>query len=689
MRGCRLLFLSLSIAGPGVLVYAQAPDQLDTLSASMVVADDDRALLSGLTSYDGEALRTGVTALGVPDIVRTLKTLSGVASGMELTSGLYVHGGDGSDNLYLLDGVPLLQVAHLGGIFSSFNTEAIRSLDFYQSGFPAAYGGRASSVVDISTKEGDIRHHHGTASMGLLDGHFTIGGPLPGHRLTYYAALRRSWPDILLLPALSVYNSGKDQKTSGSYYLYDMNVNVAWTPGTEDKISFRYYRGRDKFRYSYSSQDKYYGKEIYQEESFRKIGMDWGNLALSGEWIHHFTRNAPLRVLAYYSRGASDIGYETKEFGLQGDALLERSFSGGDRGHVSLLGVEGEQSLYLEHHRIAVGVDYQYARYVHPGFQDASHTVSLYADDKISLGAWTLLAGFRLDGSRTAQASFVIPQPRLMASYSWGAPLTVNATYTRTVQFSHLLTSIYLDLPTNRWAPSSDLLPPTDVHQLTVGFRAFPHPSLSFKGEVYYKHMDNLVMSSNGVTLFPSADDGNGDYACGNGRAYGMALEGRYRTATTETTLFYTLSWSWRNYPDIHPYWFLDRYDNRHKLTIRHAWQISKAVGLDVQWDYHSGNRVTLPEHVLERPGSPSKLLYSAPNNMQMPAWHRLDVGLRVQKMTKRGHEGVWTFGLYNVYCRKNPLVLLLEDSKQNPGHYSLKGYALPAIPSVSYMIRF
>lgn len=691
MRECHLQLINIFIACLGPLsLSAQAPDKIDTLSASVVVANDDRTLLSGLTLYDGETLRSGVSALGVSDIVRTLKTLPGVASGMEMTSGLYVHGGDGSDNLFLLDGVPLFQVAHLGGIYSSFNTEAIHSLEFYQSGFPAQYGGRASSVVDMSTIEGDNLNYHGAVSMGLLDGHLTIGGPLVKNKLTYYAGLRRSWPDILLTPALSIYNSGRDKKTFGSYYLYDMNVNVVWTPGTEDKVSFRYYRGRDKFRYSYTSLDKFYGKDIYIEESYRKIGMDWGNFALSTEWKHHFSRYAPFRVLAYYSRGSSDIGYDTKEYSMRGEDLQERSFSGQDVGDISLLGFEFGQSLYLDNHRIGLGTDYQYIKYLHPGFHETSRMVSVFVDDKYSNGPWKLLVGFRLDACKTANSSFVVPQPRLMASYSWDTLFTVNATYTRTAQFSHLLTSIFLDLPTNRWAPSSEKLPATDVHQFTVGFRSLPNSSLSLSGEIYYKYMDNLVLYASGTTLFPPADDSNGDYACGDGRAYGMGLEGQYRSGDHETSVYYTLSWSQRLFPSLYPYWFFDRYDNRHKLTVRHTWQISKNVGLDLNWDYHSGNRITLPEQILEDAGGELKLLYSSPNNLRMPSWHRLDVGLRVQHETKRGHEGTWSFGLFNVYCRKNPLLLLLEDTEHNPGNYTLKGYSLPPmIPSVSYMIKF
>ena len=177
MKGFHTLFANLILTCLGVApLLAQPLDKVDTLSASVIVASHDRAVLSGLTTFDGSRLRTGVSVLGVPDIVRSLKMLPGVAAGMEITAGLYVHGGDGSDNLFLLDGVPLFQVAHLGGMLSSFNTEAINTLGFYKSGFPARFGGRLSSVVEIvpydelryELKDADAR----SSLAGQVEGRF-------------------------------------------------------------------------------------------------------------------------------------------------------------------------------------------------------------------------------------------------------------------------------------------------------------------------------------------------------------------------------------------------------------------------------------------------------------------------------------------------------------------------------------
>ena len=690
MRGFHTLLISILLTFSGFAPSsAQTPEKVDTLSASIIIANRDRALLSGLTSYDSGQLHTGASVLGVADIVRTLKMLPGVAAGMEITSGLYVHGGDGSDNLFLLDGVPLFQVAHLGGMFSSFNTEAIRSLDFYKSGFPARYGGRLSSVVDIATKDGDFQDYHGSASLGLLDGQVSVGGPVVKDRLAMQVALRRSWPDVVVTPVLAIRNANNRKKTTGTYYLYDMNLSLNWMLRPTDMISLHLYRGKDHLRYATSTVEKFYGKEIYEEESFTKLKMDWGNLAVSSTWRHTFSDLAPLQLRVYYSRGFSDIGYETREARMRGDSPVVDAFGGQDAGDVACLGAEVRQMFYGDHHRLELGADFQRFRFLFPDSAVASGNGGVYLEDKITYGPFHLLAGLRLDAYCYESGLLFKPQPRVAVSYTAGSRLTLNASYTQTVQFTHLLSAILLDLPTNRWGPSSANLPPAEARQFTLGWECKLLQNLSVRGEAYYKDMQNLVMYIGATTLFPPADNRGRDFASGRGRAYGLDVEGQFWTERSETVLNYSLSWSRRLFPDVFQDWFYDRYDNRHNIAIRHTHRLGRKVKLIISWGFHSGNRITFPEQILGE-GRGMKFLYSSPNNMRMPAWHCLDLGCEYRQETRKGREGRWTFGLYNVYGRQNPVVMFLADKIENPGYFYLRSYSLPPlIPSVSYTYTF
>jgi len=690
MKGFRTLFANLILTCFGVApLLAQPLDKVDTLSASIIVASHDRAVVSGLTTFDGSRLRTGVSVLGVPDIVRSLKMLPGVAAGMEITSGLYVHGGDGSDNLFLLDGVPLFQVAHLGGMLSSFNTEAINTLDFYKSGFPARFGGRLSSVVDIVSKSGDCQKYHGSVSIGLLDGQIAVGGPVVKDKLCFQVALRRSWPDVVLTPVLSIRNAHNQKKTTGSYYMYDVNFALNWLPSPTDEICVRLYQGKDHFRYSTSVFEKFYGKQIYEEESYTRLRMDWGNFALSSSWRHAFSAHAPFLLRVYYSRGFSDIGYGTRSVRMQGDRPEENVFDGQDAGDVARFGVMARQTLYFDSHRLEFGADYQNTEFFFPESAARSCSGSFFLEDKVSLGRFQFIGGVRVDAYAFESNVFFKPQPRLMISCRAAPDMVLNASYTSMVQFTHLLTSVLLDLPTNRWGPSSAVMPPSEARQFTVGCDYKPSGQLSVRGEAYYKDMENLVMYTGATTLFPPAGYRESDFAIGRGRSCGLDLEGKFCANHSETILNYSLSWSQRYFEKIFADWFFDRYDNRHKISVRHTQRLGEKVSLTLSWDYHSGNRVTFPEQILEN-GQGMTFLYSSPNNMRMPAWHRLDLSCEVRGVTRRGHESLWTFGLCNVYARKNPLVVMLADKESNPGYYYLKGYSLPPlIPSVSYTYKF
>lgn len=691
MKGSLALCISVCFFCQGLVpLSAQPPAKVDTISASVITADNDRPMISGLTTLDETKIRSGLSALGVSDVLRTLKSLSGVASGMEISSGLYVHGGDGSDNLFLLDGVPLFQVAHLGGMYSSFNTDAIQSLDFYKSGFPPRYGGRLSSVVDFCSKMGDDQSQHGIFSLGLLDGHLAIGGPIIKNKLSYFAGLRRSWADLVTTPYFIINNSRGGKQESWSYHMHDLNLGLTWTPNLNDRFSVRLYQGRDRARYAMSVENKLYGKEVFRVKDSQKLNMAWGNLAVSSEWKHSFSEHAPLQVLIYYSRGSSNLYNGSTEHRIEDNDLVKHSVSEQTSGDIALVGASIRQALYLNRHRLGFGADFHNTGYLNPDIRYYANGAGLYAEDKYCLDALQVLFGIRMDAYRYDGGVYFKPQPRAMVSYKVGNRLSLNSSFTHTVQFDHLLCSVFLDLPTNRWAPSSKELPPSEANQIAIGWDYNPSSRLGINGELYYKSMDNLVMYKGESTLFPPSDNGNNDFVCGKGRAYGMDLEGHYRTPRFETSIYYTLSWTERYYPDLYPYWFYDRFDNRHKITIKHNHQINRRVSVNVSWEYHTGNRVTLPEQVVDVDGVGIRFLYSSPYNMKMPDWHCLNLGCQVRRETKKGHDVFWTFGLYNAYARKNPIMIRLIDSEDKPGEFYLIGYSLPPfIPSVSYTIKF
>ncbi len=172
----------------------------------------------GTLKISQKTVKSIPTLLGESDVIKTLQTQPGVSAGTEGLAGMYVRGGNGDENLYMIDGIPLYQVNHLGGLFSAFNAEALKDVDFYKSAFPARYGGRLSSVVDVHTKDGNMKEYHGSAMLGLTSGNINFEGPLVKDQTSFNASLRRSWFDVLTAPALAIWNriEKKDgKKTNG------------------------------------------------------------------------------------------------------------------------------------------------------------------------------------------------------------------------------------------------------------------------------------------------------------------------------------------------------------------------------------------------------------------------------------------------------------------------------------------
>ena len=195
-----------------------------------------------------------------PDVIKTLQNLPGVASGTELLSGLYVHGGTGSDNLFLLDGVPLYNVSHLAGLFSSFNTDVVESLDFYKSGFPARYGGRLSSVVDVKTRDGDFEDYHGVFSIGLIDGRLQYEGPIVKGKTSFNVAMRRSWMDLVMIPGCKILNNSfkGSRKVDLRYSFQDVNARLTHLFSEDSRLSMNFYYGHDGLK---QSEEKGHFKE--------------------------------------------------------------------------------------------------------------------------------------------------------------------------------------------------------------------------------------------------------------------------------------------------------------------------------------------------------------------------------------------------------------------------------------------
>lgn len=723
----RLLIILASVA---FSLTVSGQEIRDTLKEARITALIDRnanSTQTGLQKLDASKFNRGFAFLGTPDLIKTLQMLPGVSSGSELMSGFYVHGGTGADNLFLLDGVPLYQVSHLAGLFSSFNTEMVDHLDFYKSGFPARYGGRLSSVVDVTTRIGDMNEYHGMFSIGLTDGNIQLEGPIVKGRTSFNIALRRTWLDLVTTPVIALVNrkNSDDEQVKMSYAFWDGNIGLAHKIDERNMLTLNFYMGRDNLgikMYDEGNNNPETGNGSWYNSTNFKI--NWGNILTSLNWESELLENLHSKVTLYHSNNRSRIAIGMEDRMEGGSDPYSMEVEGANMTRVNDFGLKADMDWYpLASHHVRFGASFQFHMYT-PEREDMQsyaenggapmkltmtdsgkyygYEPAVYIEDEIDVCSWFKAnAGFRY-------AMFAVPgkvyhgfEPRLALSFRLSDMVSIRASYTDMNQFTHQVATSYMDLPTNTWMPVTAKVRPMHSRQVAGGLYLSLPQNVTFNVEGYYKTMDNLLEYTGANAFYPPLNEWETSFSVGRGRSYGMETELSWRTSRLDMSAYYTLSWTERNFQDIYPLWYPDRHDNRHKLTLVGSWKIGRKTDIYAAWNYHTGGRMTSYSHVVsdkrldDVPADDRyaddyihKYYYTSPNNIVMPAYHRLDVGFNFRKTTRRGNESVWNVSIYNVYCRMNPFFAMIQDDGKG-GFEGVGVGIVPIIPSFSYTLRF
>lgn len=701
-----------------------------------------RSTQMGTLEVNHATIRATPTLLGEADIIRTLQLTPGVSAGTEGFSGLYVRGGNSDENLFLVDGNPVYQVNHIGGFFSAFNNEAIKSMNFFKAGFPARYGGRLSSVVDVHTKEGNMKEFHGSASLGLVSGNLNLEGPIWKDRTSFNIALRRTWLDVLTAPVLAIVN--KKNKKNGErinvrYAFHDLNARIDHRFSDRSRMYLSLYNGNDVLKVG--SEDFAYSEYTSEYRNTIDAYMRWGNLVASAGWTYAFSNKLFGKLSGFYTRYRSKIRYKEEDVsGKEGDSGYKYSLD--ETTNVTGITDFGVRTSFdyrpVAAHRIRFGGDYL-IHYFQPEYNrmkaldnslpDSMQIAKTFSDDKLwahELAAyaeddWSISDAFRLNvGLRFSlfnidNRTYTGIEPRASLRWLLSPDVSLKASYSRMNQYVHLISNSFMDLPTDSWMPVTNKLKPLVSDQISLGGYYNWNQLLDFSVEGYYKWMNNLLEYKDGYSLIPSSVSWENKMASGEGRAYGVEFMVRKQTGKTTGWVGYALAWADRQFDEINKgRRYPSRYDNRHKLNIVVMHKLSKKVELSAAWTYSSGNYTTLslenyyPSDHLHQPGErpfwgngTGEDYYDQRNNYQLPAYHRLDVGINIYRPKKKGRMGIWNISIYNVYSRMNPILVYKGDVKEEAGsddygnpnvtyRNAFKSIGIfPIIPSVSYTYKF
>ncbi|MDA7803350.1 TonB-dependent receptor [Crocinitomix sp.] len=651
--------------------------------------------------------------LGEQDIIKTAQLLPGIQSGSEGSSGIYVRGGGPDQNLILLDGVPIYNANHLFGFFSVFNADAINQVKLVKGGFPAEYGGRISSVIDIRMNEGDMKKIHGEGSVGIISSKLMLNGPIIKDRTSFMISARRTYIDILAKPFITLANkqNGGDNLSLG-YFFYDVNAKINHKINAKNRIYLSLYGGDDKFylreKYSFSTN----GSPDNIDES--NAGMKWGNRIMALRWNHQFGSKLFMNATVNYSQYKFNTGFGFKSYYEGNEDNPNENFSFDYLSGINDWGGNLNFYYYLNpKHNIQFGVGETYHTFK-PGVNQLqiseggaaidtsfgsqrtyAHEFFGYIQDDIKVTKrLTANIGLHFANFYVRQELYNVLQPRASSNFMLDEKSSIKLSYARTAQFLHLLSNTSIGLPTDLWVPVTDKIKPQYGNQVAIGYTRELPKGFRIGTEGYYKLMENMIEYKDGASFFGSNQDWENLVEIGDGYSYGVEVLFEKRTGKTTGWIGYTLSWTNRQFDNINdgkefPY----RYDRRHDISVVVTHKFNDKIDVGLVWVYGTGNAVTLG---LQKYNSIPNTNYGtyeiehieSRNGYRVPSYHRLDLGVNIHKPKKWG-EATWSFSFYNAYNRQNPFYIDYGYI-QGKNEEVLKQISLfPIIPSVSYSFKF
>lgn len=640
----------------------------------------------GIVSLSTQQIKLIPNLTGEADILKAFQLLPGVQSGSEGSVSLIVRGGTNDQNIYLLDDVPLYYVNHIGGFVSIFDASAIKAATLYKGFFPASYGGRLSSVMDVRLKDGDLNSSKKELMIGTLTSKFFCEGPFKNNRTTYMVSAR--------FCNLGLYTAINDDL---NYYFYDLNTKFSHRIDRNNKLLFTIYSGIDSYKVNDNVEEV--DRNIKCQNSY-----NFGNHMVNLKWISvlspFLSSNITASCTNFINRSVienktnlSDVQTETKE-------VLSS--------YINDFQIKSDLSfLKFSKHAIRFGsvTTLQLFRPLVYSFKQKDEVIisdttitnkinalqnGLYIEDKWDIHNNVLLtAGLRLSTfAPLHNKNYSNFEPRISTRIEFNNHLSVNIGYSRMAQYIHLLSNNDGGIPKDLWVPSTEKIHPetSDQYEIEVCYEL--SRNLLFKANLYYKELKGLIDYKENIPSFQYWEDAVET----NGKGINKGIEFMVvkEKGKINGYISYVLSKSSRQFDGINngkEYPF--RYDHRNQANIVLNYSITKKLTLVATWTYHTGNAITMAYEKYQiinggyAEGQYGEAhVYNGRNGFRMPDYHRLDLGLSIKR-----NKGEWHLGIYNAYNRMNPYYYYL--SLQGDSYVLKQKVMFPIIPSVSYSYYF
>ena len=643
--------------------------------------------------------------MGEVDVLKTITLLPGIQNGGEGSSGLYVRGGGPDENLMILDEAPVYNASHLMGFFSVFNSDAIKDIEVYKGGIPSKYGGKASSVIDIRMKDGNVNQFHGQAGIGNISSRLTLEGPIIKNKWSFIVSGRRTYADVVGRMI------GINELKENQLYFYDLNLKTNVQFSQKDRLYISAYSGDDYFKL---------GESIY---------MRWGNVTGTARWNHIFGNKLFSNTSLIYS----NYGYS---LGVPGNSADQFDWNS----QIKDFNFKEDFSWFLNtNNRINFGINL-IKHHFEPGNIDANENSfftplqltnynaidgAIYASNEQKIGALlTVKYGLRLSvfqqigpgkvrdylHSNAPNANeiidvktygkgeligspYIYPEPRVSFKFTTGETSSVKASYNRMVQNLHLISNTTSPTPLDIWLPTSKYIKPLIADQVAAGyFRNFSNNVFETSVEVYYKNLKNVLDYKDGAELFLN-EDLETELLTGSGYAYGMEMLVKKQEGKVTGWASYTLAKSMRKIPGINNgEAYPSTYDRTHDISLVLNYELNKQLSLAASWVFSTGNPVTYPVAKYDVQGN-TLFYYSKRNGNRIPDYHRLDLSLTYnsKKNETRKVKRSLNVSFYNVYARRNAYSIYFRQNEDNPNITEAVRLSIigTVIPSITYNITF
>ena len=659
------------------------------------------AMAMSVQTLDMITIKKIPALMGEVDVIKSITLLPGVQSASEGSSGFSVRGGATDQNLILLDGAPIYNASHFLGFFSVFNNDVVKDATLYKGDIPANFGGRLSSVLDVTVKDEMPKRFGFQGGVGLVTSRLMIEAPLFNHQTSVMVAGRTTYAGLVLPFA------GENLNKSNIYF-YDLNAKVTQSLGKNDRLFLSFYHGHDEFNMQ------------------QMIGLGYGNTSGTLRWSHIFSDRltSNLALIGSRYRYSIDLNYSPYDFTIKAgtDALsLNYDFAmHWNEKHVSKFGLTTGIQSYLqgEIDEAPGGALSQYLQI------DPSTSVSrkalehgvYFTHDYMPTARLTFRAGLRLSCFQNIGAEefyvfepgvYIVtdtiqygkgqvfntefnPEPRLAAMYQLDEHSSIKASYSRTVQYAQVASSATGGLPFDVWVPASPNVKPQKCDQFAIGyFRNFLNDGLETSVELYYKNMKNVIdFKDNAITYGYLLLDG--EIRTGKGYSYGAEFLIRKTVGKFTGWISYTYSRSFRIIPEIsHGQRYCSPYDRPHNFVIVANYDITKRITVAANWIYNTGQPVTFPCGQYTINGSTYAVYNGYRNQSRYPDYHRLDlsVSCKLGKLNRRYKDEI-NVSVYNAYARHNTWAITFDQA--DDGSMVTKNmYLFSVVPSITYNFKF